>query len=442
MGMNRATIIEETTAVLLQNDRSSYTVPAEGLYPHQWLWDSCFIAIGLRHIDVSRAQTELKSLLRGQWSNGMLPNMIFAGDPWYNRDRNIWRSHLSPFSPDDYGTSGITQPPLLAEAVVQVGQKLKKPERRSWYQTMYPALLRYHLWLYADRTTPDNALVTLIHPYECGLDDTPPWIRQLHGQAWPWWATVIEKTKLDQLARLFRRDTRHLPDGQRMNNLDALLYYYFVTRLRRKRYNGPQILKKTTFALDDLGFNCIFIRANTHLQTIATDIGKSLPVELTNSMRGTEEALDELWDAYKSQYFSRAYHTKKLIREPTIATLLPLYAGNITQERAEQLVDLLHNRHIFGADYPAPSVPFNSAHFQPLRYWQGPMWLNTNWLIIDGLRRYGFTAEADIMTAKSLEVVEKHGSYEYFSPIDGTPAGAKNFSWTAALALDLAKESR
>src|SRR5881396_1651024 len=33
--------------VLERNRRGSWTCPSSRLYPHQWLWDSCFIAIGL-----------------------------------------------------------------------------------------------------------------------------------------------------------------------------------------------------------------------------------------------------------------------------------------------------------------------------------------------------------------------------------------------------------
>lgn len=71
------TIIEAARQVLEHNDRGEYTVPGARLYPHQWLWDSCFIAIGMRHYDVERAKTEIYSLLKGQWANGMLPNIIF-----------------------------------------------------------------------------------------------------------------------------------------------------------------------------------------------------------------------------------------------------------------------------------------------------------------------------------------------------------------------------
>ena len=65
-------LLDEAKAVLQMNDQGAYTIPAHGIYPHQWLWDSCFIAIGLRHLDIDRAQSEVLSLLRGQWHNGIM----------------------------------------------------------------------------------------------------------------------------------------------------------------------------------------------------------------------------------------------------------------------------------------------------------------------------------------------------------------------------------
>ncbi|NBW29331.1 glycoside hydrolase, partial [bacterium] len=71
------------------------------------------------------------------------------------------------------------------------------------------------------------------------------------------------------------------------------------------------------------------------------------------------------------------------------------------------------------------------------RYWQGPTWINTNWLIIEGLKNYGFDKEANELKEKTLKLVNKSGIYEYFDPLNGTPLGSNNFSWTAALAIDL-----
>ncbi len=424
--------------ILNKNWTGQYTMPADKLYPHQWLWDSCFAAIGWRHISIPRAQQEIRSLLRGQWSNGMLPHMIFDNKHHnFTKDSNIWQSKRNPYAPDDVATSGITQPPMLAEAVVQIGQKISQLERRSWYQDIYPALVKYHQWLYQERDPHQCGLIVLLHPWESGLDNSPPWIEQLHNQAKPWWIKLIERLKLDYLASFFRRDTHYVPPGQRLNNLDALLYHAIMLRLRRKNWDSAQIMQRSHFMVEDLAFNCVLVRANQHLLDIAKVIAHQLPEDLLENIQRTEENLEKLWDAYYSQYFSRNFISQKSLKQPTIATLLPLYAGSVTPERASELVELLHNKQVFGTKYPVPSVPKNSKYFNQHRYWQGPTWVNTNWLIIDGLKRYGFNKEAENLRQQTIQMVGENGCFEYFSPLDGSPAGAENFSWTAALTIDL-----
>jgi hypothetical protein len=427
----------EAEEVIRHNDRKLWTVPAADLYPHQWLWDSCFIAIGLRHVDLERSKTELRSLLRGQWSNGMLPNIIFAGGE--RRHIDLWRSWVSPYAPDDTATSGITQPPMLAEAVYQVGKKMKTADRRTWYKEMLPPLIRYHEWLYTDRDPHQQGLVLLLHPYECGLDNTPPWISELRKHSLPWWIRLIEKLRLDGFINLFRRDTKHVPPGQRMSNIEALAYWSALRRLRRKAYNSEALLPRALFAVEDLNFNAILIRANSRLKEIAKTAGRELPAELTEAIGRSETALEQLWDEASGQYYSRSFVSHKLIEEPSIATLLPLYAGTLSHERVARLVDLLKRERIFSSSWPVPSVPLNSPYFDPYKYWQGPSWVNMNWLIISGLRSYGYEAEAAVLKERTLNMVAKSGMYEYFNPQNAKGAGAPNFSWTAALTVDLLK---
>lgn len=430
-------LIESATRVLQENDQGTYTIPAAGLYPHQWLWDSCFVAIGLRHIDIERAKTEVLRLFGAQWHNGMIPHMLLTPDR--KRDVSLWNSKISPHAPDRMPTSGITQPPVLAEAIVRIGERLKPPERRTWYKQVFPALVRYHEWLYRERDPHNEGLVLQIHPWETGLDNTPPWMNEMHEHVMPVWIRIVEKLKLGTVVNMLRRDTKLIPAEQRLNVVDALALYSTLRRLRRKQYDVNKVLKHSLFSIEDLTYNCIFIRANTLLQEIATTLKKDLPEELRNSMKQTEDALEQLWDPYTGQFYSRNFVTHEPLKLSTIATLMPLYAGSITKDRAKQLIRLLENQHMFGTHFPVPSVPKNDPWFKSLGYWQGPSWVNTNWLIIDGLRRMGYSDHADVLAESTLDMVSSGGNYEYFSALDGTAAGAKDFSWTAALALDLAK---
>ncbi len=432
---------EQAKAILAENNRGNYTVPAENLYPHQWLWDSCFIAIGLRNYDIDRAKNELRSLVRGQWSNGMLPNMIFSNDPEYIRDRNYWRSWVNPHSPDGLATSGITQPPMLAEAVWQIGEKLPTPERHAWFKAMLPHLQAYHEWLYAERDPHDEGLVLLVHPWETGLDNTPPWMYELHEHAMPNWIRLVRWGHLDSIIGLLRRDRHYIPPGQRFSTLEILSLFDAQRRLRRKKYETAKILDRGLFAIEDLTFNSIFIRANQHLRNIAKAIRQPLPEELLTDMKRTESALENLWDPYANTYWSRVFVTHSLLKQPSIAALMPLYAGSISKDKAERLVQHIENETKFGAPFALPSVPMDSAQFDPEKYWQGPTWVNTNWLIIDGLKRYGYHDHAAALTETTLEMVAKSGFAEYFNPLTAEPLGAHNFSWTAALVIDLLQDN-
>lgn len=430
-------VIKQCRRVLKQNRRGDHTMPAQGLYPHQWLWDSCFIAIGMRHINISHAMSEIQTLFDGQWSNGMLPNIIFSSDPAYETDRRVWFSRVSPYAPDAVSTSGITQPPMVAEAVHKIGQLLPKTERRSWYKECLPYIIRYHQWLFDERDPHNEGLVLQIHPYETGLDNTPPWIVQMSEHHRPWWVSAVRTLRLEHIINIVRRDTRSVPAEQRMTNMEALMYWDVIRRLKRKKYEINKILHRSLFCIEDLTFNSIFYRANTLLIEMAQEAGIVLDAPLLARIEHSKHALAELWDDGTNMYFSRDFITHDLIMEPSIATLMPLYSGAIPKEKAKILVAHLENHLEFWLNHPIPSVPMNSRFFNPVCYWQGPVWINTNWLVIEGLERYGYHELAEKLRVSSVQLVAEKGAAEYFSPIDGKALGSPNFSWTAALTLDL-----
>ena len=92
--------------VLLRNWHGYATVPSRSLYPHQWSWDSAFIALGLQHISPRRAATELLSLFGAQWADGRIPQIAFnpaVPDDAYFPGPSVWRSSaIDGHPPIDY----------------------------------------------------------------------------------------------------------------------------------------------------------------------------------------------------------------------------------------------------------------------------------------------------------------------------------------------------
>lgn len=435
-------LISDARSVLKANDQGSFTIPAHGIYPHQWLWDSCFIAIGQRHYDVDRAKAELVSTLRGQWRNGMIPHMILMHHKKPTKHEYIWQSDHSPFSPNLVGTSGITQPPILAEAVWQVGQKLTKTEQRTFYNRMLPAIINYHQWLYNERDPNNEGLVVIIHPWESGMDNSPALMQSLKTHHHPLWIKIVDFLQLEHLAQLTRLDyKRKFRLVERAKTIDELHLFSLQRLIDSQQYESKRVLQRPHFAVQDVGFNSILIRSNQRIIEMANAIDYTLSKNLVTQMHLTAKSLHSLQDPETGHYFSRDYITKKLIRVPTIASMLPLYSGCLNSEQASQQLKLLQNKNTFWTDYPIPTVSASSPYYESQRYWQGATWVNANWLIIEGLKQHGFIKEAKDLSKTTLSLISNGGSREYFDSLSGKPLGAENFSWTAALTLDLLNQT-
>jgi hypothetical protein len=438
----RAALVRGALEVLERNRRGRWTIPSRALYPHQWLWDSCFTAIGLAHHDAGRAADEIAALFRGQWSNGMLPHMIFASRIRDIGSKRIWRSKTRPEAPAGVETSCITQPPIAALAVWRVAQHLDAQERRAFLADALPRLVAYHRWLYRERDLEQRGLVTLIHPWECGLDTTPPWMRALRAMSEPWWVRLTLRLRLARLARLFRRDTKFLPAAERASDGDGLRMLALARHAQHHGFELRRLPPDESVLIEDVAFNSLLCFSNLALTTIAEEVGTEVPDELAASAARTESAIEELWDDELGQYCSRDATSGELLTVPTVATFLPLCAGVAGQARARRLMDLLRAGSGFWPAHPVPSVPTDAPQFQEARYWKGPTWVNTNWLIIEGLQTYGAHGAADELRQRTLALVDQHHDgrrvfAEYFSALTGAPFGAEEFSWTAALTLDL-----
>ena len=87
-------LAQQAIEILRANDRGGYTVPtAAGLYPAQWNWDSCLVALGLAQFDEPRAVVEIETLFGGQWPDGMVPgDPVAAGRAVFRRSSSSMRS--------------------------------------------------------------------------------------------------------------------------------------------------------------------------------------------------------------------------------------------------------------------------------------------------------------------------------------------------------------
>jgi glycogen debranching enzyme len=211
--------------------------------------------------------------------------------------------------------------------------------------------------------------------------------------------------------------------------------------LRQYHYDSPQVIEHSPVAVQDIVFNCVLAAANESLERLADLVDVEIPDLLYRRFAPTRRALERLWDQEAGQYFSRNAKSGELIRSPTVATFMPLFAGTAAPSRAEELRQLLVSEGGYNVPFPLPSVPTTSPSFEQQRYWRGPAWVNMNWFVVQGLLRYGFTEEAEWLRSRTIGLTDLSGFREYYNPLTGDGLGATNFSWTAALTIDLLASS-
>jgi hypothetical protein len=78
--------------------------------------------------------------------------------------------------------------------------------------------------------------------------------------------------------------------------------------------------------------------------------------------------------------------------------------------------------------------------FDSRNYWRGPVWININWMLSQGLKGYGYKEKADAMKKDMIQLPIRFGFHEYFDSLTGQGYGSSSFSWTTALFLDLVYE--
>jgi Mannosylglycerate hydrolase MGH1-like glycoside hydrolase domain len=354
----------------------AYTEPSPGRYPWQWYWDSCFAAIVWRRFEPARARAELESLLAAQRPDGFIGHTIF------------WRSHVSWLRLLFYNVAGrraeeteTIQPPLLAWAWrIAVGDPAEEPR-----------IARHLDWLARNRELEGDGLLWIVQPDESGLDASPKF-----EEVW----------------------------GRRANG--RIGFPLLVRRNRRLGWDARRIREAGGPVLCEPLVNTLW----------------SLSLRAAGRPSATPALVDRLWDERRGLFLDETQPGGLRPRTLTWASLAPLALPDLPEEIGRRLVEEhLLNASEFLTPVAPPSVAVGERGYEPddgrgpiRRYWRGPTWVNSAWMVWLGLRRLGYAAEAERLADGVIGAAAREGLREYYDPRNGKGMGAKDFAWSALVA--------
>jgi hypothetical protein len=429
----------QAAEVLRRNDMGEWTRASPTLYPHQWSWDTGFIAIGLAHLDTRRAARELTSLFAHQWRNGKVPHIVFNPDAppdSYFPGAEHWSSAgtFPDAPPAPPYTSALCQPPTHALGALRVWELAGRDEEgfaRGFLREIFPKLIAWHRYLATYRDPEGSGLVTIYHPWESGTDNSPRW------------DAALEAVEVGDLPSFERQDLNHVdhPD-ERPTDEEYVRFLWLVELIKRARCDEGALNDSHPFLVKDVLCSAILVAANEALVEIARVVGASEDdIALVEGWIGRgREGLEERWDQELGLCLDYDLRRDAPLRARTIAGFAPLVAGGIEAGELEAALRTLYSPYFLG--YPKlrrplpPSTSPEEPRFHPRNYWRGPMWPVIAWLFWRSLELAGEVERAQAMRRVALQELAEGGFAEYFEPFTGEPLGSDNQSWTAAVALD------
>ena len=414
-------IFESTKKVLHENmikgrldDRQinfHYTKPSPGRYPFQFFWDTCFnVYIFTALDDHDMAKEHLYSLFAMQEDDGFVGHMIYwerlmpgrITDAFQSKPglKYFFKSHMS----------ALIQPPLAAQAVARV---YEASGDKNFLKEMLPKLKKYYRWLARNRDFDGDKLLTIISPFESGMDWKPTYDVALG----------LPQKKADW--RLFLK----------VVGVDVRNYL--------NNYNLKKIYEQGYFLVKDVGFNTIYAQNLNALADLCRKLNDGDSKEFEQlSAAVANSILKIFYDENDFAFYDVYGKSNKKISILTPTIFYPLVLKNIPSEIKDKVMKAhFINSKEFDVPYPLPSVAKKHPSFNPkesIFIWRGPTWIVHNWFLHQYLMENGYGKESKKLIESIKELIAKSGFREYYNPFTGEGYGATDFTW-AGLVVDMMK---
>jgi glycogen debranching enzyme len=153
-----------------------------------------------------------------------------------------------------------------------------------------------------------------------------------------------------------------------------------------------------------------------------------------------------MWDPETGFYYnvnkkdqSFSFHLPDDLKVKEIIGFLPLWAGVADAQKAYALIEKMQDTAEFWRPYGIPSLSATCDYYCPIGYWNGPVWVQWEYLLYRGLRDNGYTKVADQLAGRVLDnmichLKTDHAFWEFYSADDQQAGWNKSYIWAGIAA--------
>jgi glycogen debranching enzyme len=305
--------------------------------------------------------------------------------------------------------SALIQPPFAAQALLRLHEA---GSDRVFLGELYARVRRYHEWLARNRDFDGDGLLTIVSPFESGMDWKASYDPAIRG------APGATPRRLF-LSRYFWRTV-------------AIDWHNFA-----RGYDLARIRRRARFLVKDAGFNSAYALDREAMATLAPLAGDDPAPFLERRARVGAAILRLLHDERDEAFYDVQEPGARKLRVLTPTIFFPLALEEVGAELAERILE----RHFddareFATAAPLPTAAVSEPAFDPGAsgyLWRGPTWALPNWFLYRALRRRGFGRRAERLRLALRRGVERSGFREYYDPFTGQGYGARDFTWSGLL---------
>lgn len=306
--------------------------------------------------------------------------------------------------------------------------------------------------VFSDRQNANGYINYRTGPY---LDEVIEYKGQLTSSA-PWYAWLNWEVYSITKNRSFLKEM--YPSSKR--------FYNFYTSNRDTdhdglcEWGGEAVLESVRDGLvaiwDQVGYpaefealdlNCMLVMEAKSLEkmALALHLQKEATAWKKDYQKRTLLINKTFWDSANHFYYNAdkrthtfTYKKKDDLKRDEIIGFLPLWAGVASNEQAAYLVKHLTDTASFWRRYGVPSLAANDPYYNPRGYWNGPVWIQWDYLIERGLLSYGYKKEAQQLVHKVMDnmitvLKSDHEFWEFYDPDSTWGGNHRTYIWAGII---------